>query len=78
MLELIACPSVSVALTDAAGKVSRMLLSGHHDVFGGSAATLDRKSLARQFSSQPDPVIYRFYFQNLFSFSELYARCRFS
>jgi hypothetical protein len=39
-----------------AGKVSRLLLSGHHDGFESSAATLDRSSLARQFSTQPDPV----------------------
>jgi hypothetical protein len=70
------CPPVTVALTDAAGKVSRMLLSGHHDVRGGSAATLDRRSLARQFSSQPDPVISSFVFKTSFHF--LTTCCRFS
>ena len=38
------------------GKVSRMLLSGHRDGYSGSAATLNRKSLSRQFATEPDPV----------------------
>jgi hypothetical protein len=38
------------------GKVSSMLLAGRVSGIGGSASTLDRKSLSRQFSSQPDPV----------------------
>jgi hypothetical protein len=33
-----------------------MLLSGQHDDSGGAASSLDRKSLSRQFSAQPDPV----------------------
>jgi hypothetical protein len=34
-----------------------MLLSGNRDGFGGSATTLNRKSLSRQFATEPDPVI---------------------